>query len=64
MPAKSIAQQRYMGMCMHKPQHARGKCPDMSQEEYRKFAETSHRGLAAVASSKKKKRGLSAMRSK
>jgi hypothetical protein len=62
MPAVSQRQQRYMAMCMHDPKHARGKCPDMSQEEYRKFAETSRRGLAEVASRKGKKRGLSALR--
>lgn len=43
MPAKSIAQQRFMGMCSHSPQHARGKCP--GKEVAREFAQTAHKGL-------------------
>jgi hypothetical protein len=30
MPAKSKAQQRFMGMCAHSPSHAKGKCPSKS----------------------------------
>lgn len=48
-----------MGMCAHRPQHARGKCPD--KETAREFAETKHRGLAER---KGKKRGIGALRSK
>jgi len=45
MPAKSRAQQRFFAMCMHEPRHARGKCPDMSKDKMREFAETKHAGL-------------------
>ena len=27
MPAKSARQQRFMAMCVHNPEKARGKCP-------------------------------------
>lgn len=27
MPAVSEKQQRFMALCKHNPQHARGKCP-------------------------------------
>lgn len=27
MPAESDAQQRFMGLCAHNPQHAKGECP-------------------------------------
>ena len=43
MPAVSKAQQRFMGMCAHDPQHAYGKCP--SPAVARDFAKTKHQGL-------------------
>ena len=45
MPAKSVAQQQFMGICEHNPAHARGKCPNMSKAELHKFAATSTKGL-------------------
>jgi hypothetical protein len=43
MPAKSKAQQRFMGMCAHDPKHADGKCP--APAVARDFASTKHKGL-------------------
>lgn len=43
MPAVSKAQQRFMGMCAHDPQHASGKCP--APAIAREFASTKHAGL-------------------
>jgi hypothetical protein len=45
MPAKSRAQQRFFGLCMHQPSHAKGKCPDMPRKEMQKFAATKHKAL-------------------
>jgi hypothetical protein len=45
MPAVSRAQQRFMGMCAHDPQHAQGKCPTPAVA--REFASTKHAGLPA-----------------
>ena len=42
MPAKSKAQQRFMGMCAH-GSHAKGECPD--KETAREFARTPRKGL-------------------
>lgn len=28
MPAKTRKQQRFMALCAHHPEHAKGKCPD------------------------------------
>lgn len=52
MPAKSKAQQRFMGLCAHNPEKARGKCPpkDVAEE----FAKTKTKNLPEKKSSKKK----------
>lgn len=52
MPAKSKAQQRFMGLCAHRPEKARGKCPpkDVAEE----FAKTKTKNLPEKKSSKKK----------
>ena len=55
MPAKSVAQQRLMGMCEHTPQHARGKCPKMTKKQFHDFAATPTKGLPQRLSSKTKK---------
>lgn len=43
MPAKSKAQQRFMGMCSKHPGQAHGECPD--KETAREFARTPRKGL-------------------
>ena len=45
MPAKSQAQQSFMAGCMHNPKHMSGKCPEMSKEKMRHYAETPTKGL-------------------
>ena len=45
MPARSKAQQQFIAICEHSPQHARGKCPNMSKAEMHKFAATPTKGL-------------------
>lgn len=30
MPVKSKVQERFFNMCLHSPQHAKGKCPPAS----------------------------------
>ena len=45
MPAESRAQQQKFAICLHKPRHARGKCPDMSKAAMREFAATPTTGL-------------------
>ena len=45
MPAVSKAQQKYMAICEHNPQHAQGKCPDMSKSEMHDYAATPTKGL-------------------
>ncbi len=45
MPAKSVAQQRFMAMAEHNPDKLRGKKPDMSQEQLHDFASTPEKGL-------------------
>ena len=45
MPATSKAQQRFFAMCEHDPQHAQGKCPNMSQEKMHEYAATPLGGL-------------------
>ena len=37
MPAESEKQRKFMAMCHHSPEHARGKCPDMTAEQYEEF---------------------------
>ena len=51
MPSTSAKQARFMAMCRHSPQHARGKCPPM------KVAREFNAADAAQALSKRKKRG-------
>ena len=53
MPAKSKAQQRFMGMCAHNPKHARGKCP--SPKVAREFASGKTSSLPKKIGKKKKK---------
>ncbi len=45
MPAESRAQRRFMAMCEHHPEHARGECPDMTEEQLHEFAATKEGGL-------------------
>jgi len=45
LPAKSVAQQQFFAICEHDPQHAKGKCPNMSKEKMSEFASTSTTGL-------------------
>lgn len=45
MPARSQAQQRFLAICAHDPQHARGTCPDMTRQQYHDFAATPRTGL-------------------
>lgn len=47
MPARSQAQQRFMAMCEHAPQHVKGRCPDMTHAQLRAFAATPRTGLPA-----------------
>jgi hypothetical protein len=43
MPAVSKAQQRFMGLCAHDPQHAHGTCP--SPAVAAEYARTKHTNL-------------------
>jgi hypothetical protein len=43
MPAKSKAQFRFMQMCRHSPEHAKGDCPD--EETAKEFTRSSSKGL-------------------
>ena len=45
MPAVSQKQAAFMGMCEHSPQHARGKCPNMTKKQFHDFAATPRKGL-------------------
>lgn len=58
MPAKSVAQRRFMAIAEHEPGELRGKKPDMSHSEMHKFASTSEKGLP------KKKKPSGSLRSK
>jgi len=42
MPAKSMAQQQFMAMCLKYPGKTKGKCPGMDKED---IAETKQKGL-------------------
>ena len=53
MPAKSKAQQQFMGICEHNPQHAQGQCPDMTHQQFHDFAATPTKGLPQHVSSSK-----------
>ena len=57
MPAESKAQRRFMGMCQHQPEHARGKCPDMTQAQYHDFAATPEKGLPQKKRNSLRKKG-------
>ncbi len=50
MPAVSKAQQQFMAICQHSPQHARGKCP--SKKVASEFSGTSTKGLPSHAGKK------------
>ena len=50
MPAKSKAMQKFMGVCAHAPEKARGACPP--KDVAREFARTKHRGLPERAPKK------------
>lgn len=47
MPAKSVAQRRFLAMCQHHPEHARGQCPDMKPKQFHDFTATPEAGLPA-----------------
>jgi hypothetical protein len=51
MPAKSKAQQKFMAMCEHNPEKAKGKCP--SKDVAKEFAHTSGKKLPEHTSKKK-----------
>ena len=53
MPAKSKKQQRFMAMCAHNPEEARGKCPP--KEVAKEFAETKTKNLPDKVKPKKPK---------
>ncbi len=44
MPATSKVQRRFMAMCEH-GKATKGKCPDMTKEQFHEFAETKEKGL-------------------
>ena len=43
-----------MAICEHDPQHAQGKCPDMTKKEMHDFASTSEKGLPKKAKPRRK----------
>jgi hypothetical protein len=45
VPAVSGAQQRFMAMCEHDPQHAQGQCPSMTHQQLHDFAATPTKNL-------------------
>ena len=45
MPAVSVKQRRFFAICEHDPQHARGKCPNMSQEKFHEYTATPEKDL-------------------
>ena len=49
MPAKSVAQRRFMAICEHQPQHAKGACPSMTNRQLSDFARTKEKGLPTRA---------------
>lgn len=53
MPAKSKAQQAFMAVCEHQPAHARGKCPNMTRQQFHDFAATPTKNLPARAKPEK-----------
>ena len=58
MPATSKAQQRFMAICEHNPQHAQGQCPDMTHQQMHDFAATPTKGLPNHAKSKSLKKRM------
>jgi len=62
MPAVSVSERKFFGMCEHNPKHANGKCPDMSKSQMHDFAATKDKGLPQRKNSLKNQiigRGLS-----
>lgn len=45
MPARSVAQRKFMAACQHDPQHVKGQCPDMTRGQFQDFASTPEKGL-------------------
>ena len=45
MPAVSVKQREFMAICEHDPQHAKGKCPNMTQQQFHDYASTPEAGL-------------------
>jgi len=43
-----------MAMCEHDPQHAEGKCPNMTHQQFHDFAATPRKGLPERAASSEK----------
>jgi hypothetical protein len=43
--ARSQRQQRFMAICEHNPQHARGACPKMTKTQYHDYSSTPRKGL-------------------
>lgn len=55
MPAKSVAQRRFMAVCEHQPQHAKGTCPSMTNRQFHDFAATKEKGLPQRAPKKERR---------
>jgi len=55
MPSTSTKQARYMAMCAHRPEHARGKCPPMKVA--REFNQADARAGRAAAVKKRLRAG-------
>ena len=53
MSAKSKSQQRFMGMCAHNPEKAKGDCPPKSVAE--EFSKTNGKDLPEKTKGKSKK---------
>ena len=56
MPATSKSQRRFMAMCEHDPQHAKGKCPTMAKAQMHDFAATPEKDLPFKKASGKAKK--------
>ncbi len=61
MPAVSQAQQKFMAICEHDPQHAQGKCPNMTHQQLHDYAATPLSGLPKHATSKPLKHSMMGM---
>jgi hypothetical protein len=55
MPARSKAQAKFMAICQHHPEHAKGKCPNMTNQQFHDYAATPRKGLPNYAAKKKGK---------